>query len=119
MSTVDDLRAFGGMLLARGGKVLSTQAVAQLTSDQLTSVQRAASNDFLNYFVEHSWGFGGAVITGHDIAGSRGTYGWDGGLGAVWRVDPARDRVTVLLSNRAFESPDPPAVMKDFWRAVG
>jgi hypothetical protein len=26
--------------------------------------------------------------------------------------------VTVLLSNRAFESPAPPAVMTEFWRAA-
>ncbi len=107
------------MLLARGGKVLSPASVAQMTSDQLTSAQRAASNDFVNLFVEHSWGFGGSIVTGHDVAGSPGTYGWEGGLGSVWGVDPARHRVTVLLSNRAFESPDPPAVMKDFWRAAG
>ena len=118
VSTVDDFRAFGAMLLARGGAVLSPAAVAQMTSDQLTPAQRAASNDFVNLFVEHSWGFGGSVVTGHDIAGSPGSYGWEGGLGSVWRVDPARHRVTVLLTNRAFDSPDPPPVAKDFWRAA-
>lgn len=118
VSTVDDLHAFGAMLLAGGGKVLSPAAVHQVMADQLTRAQRDASNDFIDHFVEHSWGFGGAVVTGHDVAGRPGTYGWDGGLGTAWRVDPSRALVTVLLTNRAFDSPTPPAVIQDFWRAV-
>lgn len=118
VSTVDDFHAFGAMLLARGGKVLSEKAATLMMSDQLTAAQRAASNDFVNLFVDHSWGFGGEVVTGKDVSGSPGSYGWDGGLGSVFRVDPARQVVTVLLSNRSFESPEPPAVMKDFWRAA-
>jgi CubicO group peptidase (beta-lactamase class C family) len=118
VSTVDDFHAFGAMLLAGGGEVLSRASAALMMADQLTPAQRAASNDFVGYFVEHSWGFGGGVITGEDISGSPGAFGWDGGLGSVWRVDRARATVTVLLSNRAFESPEPPAVMKAFWRAA-
>jgi CubicO group peptidase (beta-lactamase class C family) len=118
VSTVDDFHAFGAMLLARGGKILSQQSATLMTSDQLTAAQRAASNDFVNLFVDHSWGFGGEVVTGKDLSGSPGSYGWDGGLGSVFRVDPARQTVKVLLSNRSFVSPEPPAVMKDFWRAA-
>jgi CubicO group peptidase (beta-lactamase class C family) len=118
VSTVDDFYAFGAMLLARGGKILSEQSAMLMMADQLTAAQRAASNDFVNLFVDHSWGFGGEVVTGKDPSGSPGSYGWDGGLGSVFRVDPARQMVTVLLSNRSFVSPEPPAVMKDFWRAA-
>jgi CubicO group peptidase (beta-lactamase class C family) len=118
VSTVDDLHAFGAMLLARGGKILSEQSATLMMSDQLTAAQRAASNDFVNLFVDHSWGFGGEVVIGNDPSGSPGSYGWDGGLGSAFRVDPARQMVTVLLSNRSFVSPEPPAVVKDFWRAA-
>lgn len=116
VSTVDDLHAFGAMLLAKGGKVLSEKACTLMMSDQLTGAQRTASNDFINLFAEHSWGFGGEIVTGKDPSGSPGSYGWEGGYGSVFRVDPVRQMVTVLLSNRAFESPEPPAVMMDFWR---
>jgi len=116
VSTVDDFHAFGAMLRARGGKVLSEKSATLMMSDQLTAAQRAASNDFVNLFVDHSWGFGGMIVTGKDVSASPGSYGWDGGLGSVFRVDPARQMVTVLMSNRAFASPEPPAVMKDFWR---
>ena len=61
VSTVDDFHAFGAMLLARGGKILSEQSATLMMSDQLTATQRAASNDFVNLFVDHSWGFGGEV----------------------------------------------------------
>jgi hypothetical protein len=45
----------------------------------------------VNLFVDRSWGFGGEVVTGKDLSGSPGSYGWDGGLGSVFRVDPARE----------------------------
>lgn len=121
-STVDDYRAFGEMILGRGkrGKVrvLSEQAVAEMTRDQLTSGQRAASNDFANLFVDHTWGLGGSIVTGRDAAGPPGTFGWDGGLGTAWRVEPATKRITVLMTQRAWTSPVPPPVFRDFWRSV-
>ena len=43
-----------------------------------------------------------------------GRYGWDGGLGSVWRVDPAKDLELILLSQRAFTSPIPPDFVADF-----
>ena len=39
-----------------------------------------------------------------------GAYGWDGGLGSVWRTDPATDVTVVLLTNRSWLSPEPPPV---------
>lgn len=40
-------------------------------------------------------------------------YGWDGGFGTS---DPASGLVAILLTQRVFDSPDPPPVHKDFWR---
>jgi CubicO group peptidase (beta-lactamase class C family) len=121
-STVDDFLALGEMILGRGkrGKVrvLSDQSVGEMTRDQLTPAQRAASNDFANLFVEHTWGLGGYIVTGRDPAGPPGTYGWDGGLGTAWRVQPSTNTVTILMTQRAWTSPVPPAVFRDFWTAA-
>ena len=83
--------------------------------DQLTLAQEAASNDMPGFFETHGWGFGGSVVTGADDAGTPGTYGWDGGLGTCFRVDPQRRVVTILLTQRAWTSPVPPPVCRDFW----
>ena len=72
-----------------------------MMSDQLTAAQRAASNDFVNLFVDHSWGFGGEIVTGKDLSGSPGSYGWDGGLGSVFRVGARR------LPRAACDQPEP------------
>jgi len=69
-------------------------------------------------FNPHSWGFGGMVLLGADDSGAPGSYGWDGGLGSSFRVDPARQAVTVLLTNRAWPSPVPPPAFHDFWRGA-
>jgi len=40
----------------------------------------------------------------------RGAFGWDGGLGTSWLVDPSRDPAVIVLTQRMFESPEPPRV---------
>jgi CubicO group peptidase (beta-lactamase class C family) len=122
VSTVDDYLAFARMLLARGEhrgrRVLSERAVTEMTRDQLTADQKARSNDFFDYFADHGWGYGVAVVTGRDVAGPPGTYGWDGGMGTAWRNDPARQAVTLLLTQQMWTSPQPPPVCHDFWAAA-
>ena len=44
--------------------------------------------------------------------------GWDGGFGTSWFTDPAEDLTAILLTQRLFDSPDPPQVHKDFWKAA-
>jgi CubicO group peptidase (beta-lactamase class C family) len=61
VSTVDDLLAFARMFLAEGAPVLSADAVAKMTSDQLTAAQRAVTGEaFLH---GRSWGLCQSVIT--------------------------------------------------------
>ena len=117
VSTALDFHAFGEMLLGRRGRVLSASSIAAMMRDQLTPAQKAASNDMPGFFDTHGWGFGGAVITAATGAddGTPGTYGWDGGLGTSFRVDPHRQAVTILLTQRAWTSPVPPPVFRDFW----
>jgi CubicO group peptidase (beta-lactamase class C family) len=118
VSTIDDYLAFAQMLLAGGRhgseRIISRPAVELMTSDHLTDAQRAATTFMPEYWDDHGWGFGVAVVTRrHDLTGV-GTYGWDGGLGTSWRNDPSEEMTTVLLTQAAFTSPVPPAVHSDF-----
>jgi CubicO group peptidase (beta-lactamase class C family) len=90
-----------------------------MTTDQLTPAQKAASGLVDGYFDSHGWGFGVSVVTKrHDVAGSVGTFGWDGGLGTSWRSDPTEDMVGILMTQRAWTSPNPPDVCLDFWTSA-
>jgi CubicO group peptidase (beta-lactamase class C family) len=117
---VDDFFAFGRMLL-NGGKhgrerILSRLSIEVMTTDQLTPEQKAVSGLGDGFFDSHGWGFGMAVVTRRDGVGTvPGQYGWDGGLGTSWRTDPNEELVGILLTQRAWESPTPPPVTRDFW----
>ncbi len=123
VSTVDDLLAFGRMLL-RGGvhegtHLLSRAAVAAMTSDQLTPSQKAFGGLADGWFDDHGWGFGVSVTTRRTgLAHAPGAYGWDGGLGSTWANDPAEDLVGILLTQRVWDAPVPPPVCQDFWTGV-
>jgi CubicO group peptidase (beta-lactamase class C family) len=113
VSTADDLLAFARMFLAGGASILSKETVAQMTRDQLTASQRAGTADaFLH---GRSWSLSQSVITEGPRAGA---FGWDGGLGTSWLVDPARDLVVIVLTQRLWESPQPPAVHDDLQDAA-
>ncbi|HMG52645.1 MAG TPA: serine hydrolase domain-containing protein, partial [Kofleriaceae bacterium] len=122
VSTIDDLFAFAELLRRggshRGRRILSEASVAAMTRDQLSPAQKAASSWIPGFFDRYGWGFGMAVVTGSDESGSPGAYGWDGGLGTVWRSDPRQQLVTILLTQRAFGSPALPPVARAFWRAA-
>jgi CubicO group peptidase (beta-lactamase class C family) len=120
VSTVDDYLAFGQMMLNNGKlgneRILSRPSVETMTTDQLTPAQKAASGLVEGYFDNHGWGFGVSVVTRREnIDGSVGKYGWDGGLGTSWYSDPREDMVTILMTQRAWTSPNPPEVCRDFW----
>jgi CubicO group peptidase (beta-lactamase class C family) len=123
VSTVDDYLAFGQMLLSQGrhggARILSRPAVETMTSDQLTPAQKAVSGIVPGYFDSHGWGFGVSVVTRReDLPGSIGRFGWDGGLGTSWYSDPREDMVGILMTQRAWTSPIPPPVCRDFWTAA-
>jgi CubicO group peptidase (beta-lactamase class C family) len=100
VSTADDLLAVARALLRGGAPVVTPAFAAAMTGDQLTTAQRAWSDGFLDE--KTSWGFGVSVT----VAGPRaGSYGWNGGLGTSWHVDPVRDLVVVTLTQRLFASP--------------
>jgi CubicO group peptidase (beta-lactamase class C family) len=120
VSTVDGYLAFGQMMLNQGKhgseRLLSRPSVETMTTDQLTPAQKAMSGLVSGYFDGHGWGFGMALVTRHaGIADTVGKYGWDGGMGTSWYSDPREKMVTILMTQFAWTSPDPPAVCRDFW----
>jgi CubicO group peptidase (beta-lactamase class C family) len=48
-----------------------------------------------------------------------GAYGWDGGFGTSWLVDPARGLVVIVLTQRMFDSPATPPLHRDIQAAAG
>ncbi|HEX4108977.1 MAG TPA: serine hydrolase domain-containing protein [Solirubrobacteraceae bacterium] len=111
VSTVDDLLAFGRMLLRGGAPVLSPQSARAMATDQLTDEQKAHGGLGRGFFEHMGWSYGQAV---HED----GSYGWDGGFGCSWRVDPARETVMVVLTQRMWDSPVPPAIHDDVQAAA-
>ncbi len=123
VSTIDDYLAFGQMMLNKGKhgreRVLSRPSVELMTTDQLTPEQKAVSGLVPGYFDSHGWGFGVSMVTRRDdVAGTVGRFGWDGGLGTSWYSDPLEDMVGILMTQRAWTSPSPPGVCRDFWTSA-
>jgi CubicO group peptidase (beta-lactamase class C family) len=115
VSTADDYLAFAEMLLRGGAPLLSRPSVETMTSDHLTPAQKAVSGFFPDDFDARGWGFGVGVVTRRDHpAAPVGQYGWDGGLGTIWRNDPSEQLSAILLTNVAWSSPRPPDIALDF-----
>ena len=126
VSTVDDLLIFGEMMRNNGQykdeRIISRPSVELMTTDLLTPEQKAASaNDFVfpGFFDRNGWGFGVAINTRRDnLWATPGRYGWDGGYGTSWYVDPEEELIGVLLTQRLWDEPGMPRVYVEFWNAV-
>jgi CubicO group peptidase (beta-lactamase class C family) len=121
VSTVDDYLAFCQMMLGKGQygreRILSRPSVEVMTTDQLTTEQKAGARIF---FDDHcSWGFGMAVYTKRDdLWAVPGRFGWDGGHGTSGYSDPTEELVGILMTQRMLDSPEPPRVFLDFWTSA-
>ncbi len=111
VSSADDMLAFARMFLRGGDPVLSADSVRAMTTDQLTPEQKARGGLGPDFFTGQSWSFCQAVQ-------DNGTFGWDGGFGSTWRVDPVRDLVTIVLTQRMFDSPDLPELHREIQDAA-
>ena len=88
-----------------------------MTRDHLTAEQRSGGQPILA--PGQGWGYGVGVTnqaTAEDVP--PGAYGWMGGLGTSWIADPVNDRTVVVLTQRAFASPDDFQAHAEVWRAV-
>ncbi len=89
VSTARDLHRFAGMLAA-GGLVdgepfVSAEHLRQMTSDQVPDRNKTPDSFFPGFWSGTGWGFGVAVQT---EGPRRGRYGWSGGQGTDFFVDP-------------------------------
>jgi CubicO group peptidase (beta-lactamase class C family) len=115
VSTADDFLAFAEMLLRGGKPILSRLSVETMTTDHLTLEQKKVSGFFPGDFDARGWGFCVGIVTRREhMAAPVGQYGWDGGMGTIWRNDPSEQMVTMLLTNAAWTSPRPPDIALDF-----
>jgi CubicO group peptidase (beta-lactamase class C family) len=118
VSTADDLLAFGTMMLNRGRyggeRILSRPSVELMTTDQLSEEQK--TENFVFFGGVSGWGLGvNIVIRRNDLSAVPGRFGWNGGTGTSFYVDPAEELIGILLTQREMTSPVPPAVFRDFW----
>ncbi len=111
VSTVDDMLAFARMLLGGGAPVLSGEHARAMCSDQLTEAQKAHGGLGPDFFKGRSWAFCQAVL-------DSGAFGWDGGFGTSWLVDPVQELIVVVLTQRMFETSEPPPVHGDIQAAA-
>jgi CubicO group peptidase (beta-lactamase class C family) len=111
VSSVDDIVAFGRMLMRGGSPVLKSATVAEMTRDQLTAAQRANVWPGFSFLDDRGWGYGLSVL-------DDGRYTWDGGLGTTWSNVPSQDLTVVVLTQRAADETGMPAVCEDVLRAA-
>jgi CubicO group peptidase (beta-lactamase class C family) len=123
VSTVDDLLAFGRMMLVngadRGARILSRPSIELMTMDHITSEQKAASPFFENFWSTRGWGLGLSVVTGRkDLADVRGRFGWDGAFGTSWYVDPKEEMVGIFMTQRRPHRLAIADFIVDFWTSA-
>lgn len=89
VSTAADYAAFAGMLAAdgrhNGQAFLASELVEQLRTDQVPASVKTPDSFFPGFWDGMGWGFGVAVQTSGEHAGR---YGWSGGQGTDFFIDP-------------------------------
>ncbi len=99
LSTVDDVLAFGRMLLdggVHGGtRVLSASSVELMTTNRLTPEQVGTAGALLG---GSGWGLGLAVTVAPDEISGPGRYGWSGGYGVTWFNDPGERLIGIAFT---------------------
>ena len=89
VSTVADyarfLRALSHGAEVGDGPLVSPELLTLMTSDQIPDALKRPDSFFPGFWDQMGWGFGVGVQTGGDHAGR---FGWSGGLGTDFFVDP-------------------------------
>lgn len=115
VSTVRDYLAFLGVFTDPRDDVLEPELRALMTSDSLDERQRAAAQELLG--PGSSWGLQvGVDLQPVEPWMAPGRFGWDGGSGTTAYVDPGRELVAVLFTQRGMVGPS--YDFEAFWSAV-
>ena len=89
VSSVHDYRLLLQMLVtggvANGRRIISEEHLRMMTTDQVSEKCKTPESFFPGFWDGMGWGFGVAVNT---AGPRRGRYGWSGGLGTDFFVDP-------------------------------
>ena len=89
VSTARDFHRFLLMLVnggrVDGAKVISETHLRRMTSDQVPATNKTPESFFPGFWDATGWGFGVGIETGGP---HRGRYGWSGGQGTNFYVDP-------------------------------
>lgn len=123
VSTIDDMAAFGLMMLNNGTyngeRILSRPTIELMTMDHLSPEQKTISPFFPNFWEARGWGLGIGVTTKYHHPGEKpGRFGWDGAFGTSWFVDPEEELVGVLMIQRRPDTLDIPLITQDFWTST-
>lgn len=99
VSTLADYAVFARMLAAGGvherEQILDPELLPALRTDQVPAAAKDPAGFFPGFWETTGWGFGVAV----ELTGAHeGRFGWSGGLGTDFWVDPATGRYAVLLT---------------------
>jgi CubicO group peptidase (beta-lactamase class C family) len=115
-STLDDYLAFARIFIGAGAvdgvRLLGSQTLAMMTSNQLTESQRATSELWgLPIFdAGHGFGMSVAVVMEPEKAavticgGGVGAVGWPGAFGGWWQADPNDNSVMIFLAHNIIEA---------------
>jgi CubicO group peptidase (beta-lactamase class C family) len=123
LSTAADLLAFGEMMRGNGTRedvrILSRPSIALMTTNQISPEQARPEDFFPGFWDSHGWGFGLGIDTERrELFTTPGRFGWDGGFGTSFYVDPIEDVIGILLTQQAWNGVGLPTVLLDFWNGV-
>jgi len=105
VSSAPEVLRFLCALADGGDRLLSTASLALMQTDALDDAQRAQAEPIVGPGA--SWGMGTSIdIEAAEPWMAVGRWGWNGGTGTTAFVDPARDTVAVLLTQRAMTGPE-------------
>jgi CubicO group peptidase (beta-lactamase class C family) len=103
VSTVPDYLRFSQMLLNKGEldgvRLLKAPTVERMTTNGLTDAVLKVRGGSMG------WGLANVNVLIDPASPLRGEYGWDGTAGTIFWIDPAREMITVLMTQSAPSNP--------------
>lgn len=104
VSTVPDFLRFSQMLLNRGEldgrRILRADTVERMTRNGLSDAILKSRGGTMG------WGLANVNVQLDKRSPVRGEYGWDGTGGTIFWVDPAREMITILMTQSSPANPD-------------
>nr|WP_314845315.1 serine hydrolase domain-containing protein [uncultured Microbacterium sp.] len=99
VSTVTDYHAFLRALL--DGRLIDPDLRDELSRDQVAASSKTPDSFFPGFWEQTGWGYGVSVVTGGPRSGR---FGWSGGLGTDFFVDPD-GTICIIMSQVELDEP--------------